>query len=164
MVGGGSQTPLDNSNYFDLHSKITEIRPRTPLQTKIPPPPKKKSKLVSVDDTVVNVWINLNLNILTFKRMMTSSPVLVPHYRIVIEERLNMWTFNVSCQVSCGIHSSHFWFLFFCLYKMTLSMFWLPVHTNVLNEKYHFKNKLKCEIKHSVYFLNNNDNDQLITN
>lgn len=36
--------------------------------------------------------------------------------------------------------------------------------TNVLNEKYHFKNKLKCEIKHSVYFLNNNDNDQLITN
>lgn len=109
MVGGGSQTPLDNSNYFDLHSKITEIRPRTPLQTKIPPPQKKKSKLVSVDDTVVNVWINLNLNILTFKRMMTSSPVLVPHYRIVIEERLNMWTFE--CQLSSVLWDTQLPFL-----------------------------------------------------
>lgn len=164
MVGGGPRHPWTIQITSIYIVKLPKLGLGPPCKQRLPPPPKKKSKLVSVDDTVVNVWINLNLNILTFKRMMTSSPVLVPHYRIVLEERLNMWTFE--CQLSSVLWDTQLPFLvwFFCLYKMTLSMFWLPVHTNVLNEKYHFKNKLKCEIKHSVYFLNNNDNDQLITN
>lgn len=114
MVGGGSQTPLDNSNYFDYIVKLPKLGLGPPCKQRYPPPPKKKSKLVSVDDTVVNVWINLNLNILTFKRMMTSSPVLVPHYRIVIEERLNMWTFE--CQLSSVLWDTQLPFLVFvCL-------------------------------------------------
>lgn len=134
MVGGGPRHPWTIQITSIYIVKLPKLGLGPPCKQRYPPPPQKKSKLVSVDDTVVNVWINLNLNILTFKRMMTSSPVLVPHYRIVLEERLNMWTFE--CQLSSVLWDTQLPFLVFVFFAYTkwfflcfdyryIQMFWM---------------------------------------